>query len=58
MLDRIKQADGKARFKEPAEQQEDINMTKSEIEVQNQQNKEQEEQKETQPQSKEEELQK
>lgn len=59
MLDRIKQADGKARFKEPAEQQEeDINMTKSEIEVQNQQNKEQEEQKETHPQSKEEELQK
>lgn len=59
MLDRIKQADGKARFEEPAEQQEkDINMTKSEIEAQKQQNKEQEGQKETQPQSKEEELQK
>lgn len=59
MLDRIKQADGKAKFEEPAEQQEeDINMTKSEIEAQKQQNKEQEEQKENQPQSKEEELQK
>lgn len=63
MLKRIKDADGKAKFKEPEEQQEtDINMTQPELEEENQkqqkaQNKEEQEKEET-PQGKEEELEK
>lgn len=64
MLKRIKDADGKAKFKEPEEQQEtDINMTQPELEEENQkqqkaQNKEEQEKEEETPQGKEEELEK
>lgn len=62
MLKRIKDADGKAKFKEPEEQQEtDINMTKPELEEENQKQQkaqEEEQKKEEPPQGKEEELQK
>lgn len=61
MLKRIKDADGKAKFKEPEEQQEtDINMTQPELEEENQKQQkaqEEEQKKEEPPQGKEEELQ-
>lgn len=63
MLKRIKDADGKAKFKEPEEQQEtDINMTQPELEESQKQQKaqdeEEQEKEEEPPQGKEEELQK
>ena len=64
MLKRIKDADGKAKFKEPEEQQEtDINMTQPELEEESQkqqkaQDEEEQEKEEEPPQGKEEELQK
>ncbi len=60
MLDRIKQADGKARFEEPVEQQEkDVTRSKTELEEEEQKRTEQEDQKEQKTaQTKEEEIQK
>ena len=60
MLDRIKQADGKARFEEPVEQQEkDVTRSKTELEEEEEKRTEQEDQKEQKTaQTKEEEIQK